>query len=415
VRRSALLLATLLAAAAAAPGQEPPPADDLFTPPDPFASEAPLETPPAGAAAASGGPSWFDPDAVRAGKAPEGVRLGPVELHGRANVTFSYTDGLEPIELLDHAELELSSLDLYAEWFPTAWLGFLAEGEFTRELEEDEHALEVEPELAVVELRPLSTDRLRLRAGLFPVPFGLERRFYAPPRNELVTRPAAFRQVFPGTWSDLGVMAWGKQPLPFWGGELELEVGLVRGLEGPGRRGDRQALEHDENHEPMIAGRGGWTVFDVDEEEGAPLRVALTIGASLVAGHWDDDRKRRLRYEGFDAALHVGPLSGRVEVIFSKVELEPPETSRRMRGLYVVAAWRHDFEDVQLLKQLHLAGRWDLIDDDSRVRDAHDVERFHVAVGWVPVERLLVKLEAGRARYLDERVWTTLVEVGYSF
>lgn len=416
MRRAPLLLVALVAAAASARGQEPGPADDLFTPPDPFASETPpVETPPTGAAPASGGPSWFDPDAVRAGKAPEGLRLGPVELHGRANVTFSYSDGLEPIELLDHAELELSSADLYAEWFPTTWLGFLAEGELTRELEEDERKLEVEPELAIVELRPLRTDRLRVRAGLFPVPFGVERRFYAPPRNELITRPAAFRQVFPGTWSDVGVMVWGRQPLPAWGGELELEVGLVRGLEGPGARGDRQAFERDENHEPMVAGRAGWTLFDVGPDDGAPLRVALTVGASLVAGHWDDDARRRLRYEGFDAALTVGPLTGRVEVVLSKVELDPPEGSKRMRGLYVVAAWRHEFEDVQGLKELHVAGRWDLIDGDSRVRDARDVERFHIGVGWVPAERFLVKVEAGRARYLDERVWTTLAEVGFAF
>ena len=210
-------------------------------------------------------------------------------------------------------------------------------------------------------------------------------------------------------------MVWGKQPLPFWGGELELEVGLVRGLEGPGARGDRQAVERDENDEPMLAGRAGWTLFDVREEDGAPLRVALTVGASLVAGHWDDDGRRRLRYEGFDAALSVGPITGRVEVIFSKIELDAPEDSRRLRGLYVVAAWKHEFEDVQWMDQLHLAARWDLIDGDLDVRDARNVERFHLAVGWVPVERVMVKLEAGRARYLDERVWTSLVEVGFAF
>lgn len=390
--------------------------DELFGAPDPFATpEAP---PPAAPGAGGGAPPWFDPDAVRT-RGPSGLVFGPLTLHGRANVTGSYSRGLEPVELLDHAELELSSADLYAELAPLPWLALLGEVEVTSDLEADERELEVEPELLVVELRPLSDERLRLRAGLFPVPFGLERRHYAPPRNELVTRPAPFRALFPGTWSDLGVVAWGRLPLPLAGGELEAEVGLVRGLEGPGRRGDRQELERDENHEPMLAGRVGWTLVDLRPEDGAPLRVQLTLGASVVAGHWDDDATRRLRFEGWDVSMKIGPLSARAELVRAAVEaddeLDPAARGRRARGLYVLACWRHEFADAPGLEALWLAGRWDVVDDDRRVRDAGDLERWHLGLGWVPLEGLTVKLEGSRARWLDERVWTALLEVGYAF
>jgi hypothetical protein len=376
------LLALLLACPAAA--QEVAPVDsDLFAALDPFA-----EPPPAATS------SVFDPDAAR--PRGRGVELGPVTLHGRANVTGAYFDGTEPVERLDHAELELSSADLYAEWTPCAWFALLGEVELASELEDDERALEVEPELLVAEVRPLGDERLRLRAGLFPVPFGLERRFYAPPRNELVTRPAAFRALFPGTWSDLGVMAWGTLPT-FAGGEVELEAGLVRGLEGPGARGDRHApLERDENHEPMLCGRTGWTALDVD----APLRLSVGVGASLVAGHHDDDARERLRYEGYDATLRVGPFTARFELVLREVEGQRPA-----RGWYGVVAWRQRFA-LPWLEEAHVAARWDRVEE---------LERWHAALGWVPLEGLQVKLEVARARLDDDRVWSALLEVGYAF
>ncbi len=417
-----LVVASACAAGAqdVAPVASPVAGPDLFAPEDPFAAPpgtgpAPATTtgPARVAPSPSGAPPWFDPDAVRTGTRP-GLWLGPIELHGRANLTFSYSDGLEPVERLDHSELELSSLDLYAAWHPWAWLGFLGEVELESDLEGEAREVEVEPELAVVEVRPLSDDRVRIRAGLFPVPFGLERRYYAPPRNELGTRPAAFRVLFPGTWSDLGVMAWGHLPVGPLGSDVELEVGLVRGLEGPGGREDRQTLEEDENHEPMVAGRLGATLFDLRPEDGAPLRLALGLGASLLAGHWDDDGQRRLRYEGFDATARVGPLVVRVEVLLGQVELDPPGRRRRLSGVYVQAALRHRF-GLSLLEEGWLAGRWDLVDDDLDARTSGDVERVHLGVGWVPLEGLVVKLDGWRARSLDERVLSVLVEVGYSF
>lgn len=394
-----------------AAGAEP----DLFAPADPFAtSPGPADPAPGpGPEPARGGPPWFDPDAVRAGARP-GVWLGPIELHGRANLTYSYSDGEEPIERLEHSELHLSSLDLYAEWRPWAWLGFIGEVELESELEEDGHEQEVDPELVVVELRPLSDERLRIRAGLFQVPFGLERRYYAPPRNELGTRPAAFRVLFPGSWSDLGVMAWGRQPLGPLGSEVELEVGLIRGFEGPGGRDRRQELEEDDNHEPMVTGRLGATLFDVRPEAGAPLRMALGVGASLLAGHWDDAARRRLRYEGYDATARLGPLVVRFELLLGRIDLDPPGRRRRLAGHYLQAALRHRFA-LFLLDEGWLAGRWDVIDDDTDARTGGDVERFHLGAGWVPLEGLVVKLEGSRARSLDERVWTVLAEVGYSF
>lgn len=418
-RRVAL---ALLGAALAATAQEPdpfgaPPPDPFGAPaPDPFGGVAAVPSSSRGAASDAG----FDPSAVRAAARP-GVWLGPVELHGRINLTLSFTDDAERVELLDDTSLELSSADLYAQWFPCPWFGLLGELELESDLHDRERALEVEVELLVAEVRPLGDDRLRLRAGYFPAPFGVERRFYAPSRNVLANRPAAFRRVYPGDYNDWGVMAWWRQPLGAWGGELEVEAALLRGLEGPLGRADRPAFfERDDNHEPMFAGRVGLTLFDVAPADGGlagllglPLR--LTLGASLLFGHHDDAARARLRVLGFDAALTLGELSARVEVVLADLEADGPATrDRRAEGLYALLVWRRRFAR-PWLEEGFVALRYDVADPDARARDGHDVERWHVGLGWVPAEGWLVKLGFETSRQGAERPRTVFVEVGYSF
>lgn len=297
----------------------------------------------------------------------------------------------------------------------------MGEVELESDLHEDERPVEVEVELLVAELRPLGDDRLRIRAGYFPVPFGLERRHYAPARNELANRPAAFRRLYPGDYGDWGVALWAKQALP-WGGELELEAALVRGLEGPLGRKDRPSfLERDDNREPMFAGRLGWTPFALAPARGGPaallgLPLRLTLGASLLVGHHDDEASAMLRVLGFDAGVTVGELSARVEVVLSDVEAgrQGPARDIRGEGLYALLVWRRRF-GLPWLEEGYVALRYDLADPDVRVRDGHDVERWHLGLGWVPEPGWLVKLgfEAGHAG--AEKPRAVYFEVGYSF
>ena len=394
--------------------------DPFGSAPDPF-GVAPVASPADGAAPVTTSAATFDPDAVSLVHPAPGF-----ELHGRINLTLALVSDREPVERLEHASLELSSADLYAQWFPTAWFGLLGEVELERELEleEEERRLEAELELFVAELRPLSDERLRLRAGLFPIPFGLERRYYAPPRNELANRPAAFRRVFPGTTTDLGVAAWIRQPVGPVGTVLELELALVRGLQGPTQDDRPEPFDKDEDGEPTLVGRAGWTVVDLDPARKGehpfaaelPGSVRLTLGASGLVGNFGRGARRRLSYAGWDAELELGGLRVRFEAVLSRAE----GLGRRGRdliggGLYALVAY-HWRPDLLLLREAFVAYRYDLIDPDGGVRSELDLERHHWGVGWTPAEGLLFKagweLIKPRGRGSIRVIY---LELGYSF
>ena len=409
--RALLVFTALLpvAAHAQAPSDDPLPADA----PDPFAAPPDPDTEPE---APPPEPS-FDPEAVDlVGPAPG------FELHGRINLTAGYTDGEDPVELLKYGSLELSSLDLYAQWFPLAYLGGIAELELANELEDDDREWEVELELGVLEVRPLGDDRLRLRVGHMPVPFGLERRHYAPPRNALPTRPAAFRRLFPGTYSDTGAFLWWRDAVGPWGGGLELELGLTFGLQGPQRSDEPNFGDKDNNREPQVSGRLGWTLLELDPDaKGGPtatelpfaLRVA--VGASLLGGHYDDDAKRRFLFQGYDVQLELGGLRLRGELVFA--EFEPADgigPRQRGFGYYGQVAYHHRFERTGL-DEAFVVFRYGRLDPDQRRREPLDVERYHVGLGWIPYEGFLVKCSYEVVTGRDDPPDTVFFEVGYSF
>lgn len=394
--------------------------DPFGSAPDPF-GVAPVASPSAEVAPVVTAASAFDPDAVSLVHPAPGF-----ELHGRINLTLGLASEVEPVERIDRESLELSSADLYAQWFPAAWFGLLGEVELERELEldEDERATEVELELLVAELRPLSDDRLRLRAGFFPIPFGLERRYYAPPRNELADRPAAFRRVFPGSTTDLGAMVWVRQPVGPLGTILELELALVRGLQGPTLDDRPEPFEKDADGEPTLVGRAAWTVVDLDPTrrgehpfaEALPARVRLTLGASGLVGNFGRGARRRLSYAGWDAELELGGLRLRFEALFSRAEgLGRNGRDLLGAGLYALAAY-HWRPELTLLEEVFVAYRYDVIDPDDGVRSGLDLERHHWGVGWSPVEGLLFKAgyELTKPRGQGS-IRVVFLELGYSF
>ncbi|MEZ6187164.1 MAG: hypothetical protein R3F62_19405 [Planctomycetota bacterium] len=384
--------------------------DPLVDPPDPFADPAPVDSATAGAS--------FDLDAVDPlPPAP------PLEFHGRANGTLAITRQGESVELLEDNAFELSSVDLYLSYFPTRWIGALGEAELESDLGEGERKLEVEVELLVLELRPLLSDRLRIRFGREPVPFGLERRYYAPPRNELANRPAAFRRVFPGTYSDTGAYVWWTEPVGFLGGEVELELGISKGLTGPDREDRPKQFRKDTNSAPQYSGRLGWTVFDLDpQRKGAgpgeaalPTAIKLSLGGSFLTGEYDRDEKRRVTFWGADAELFVGGLRLRAEAIWSRVE--PLASGARMRegiGVYALAAYHWKLERF-LLEEVFVAFRYGKADRDERTREVLDVERYHVGVGWIPYPGVLFKAGYEWAHGPGDPGRVIYLELGYSF
>jgi len=398
------------------PFADPP--DPFADPPDPFADPPdPFDTAPVDSATQAP-VTTFDPQAVDPLPPPAGF-----EIHGRANGTLAITREDESVELLEDSAWDLSSVDLYLSWFPTRWFGMLGEAELQSDVGEGERRIEFEVELLALELRPLSDKRVILRLGRQPVPFGLERRYYAPPRNELANRPAVFRRVFPGTYSDTGAFLWLRQPVGTWGSELELELGITKGLTGPDRDDRPKAFRKDNNDAPEYSGRAAWTLFDLDPgrkgaspgEAALPTTIKLTVGASILLGVYDRDVRRRIRFYGVDGELWVGGLRVRGEAVWSDVEsLVPNARARRGFGTYVLAAY-HLYPELFLLDEVFFAFRYGRADRDQRTQEPLDVERYHAGLGWIPHEGFLFKagLEWSKGRGDPGRV--IYLELGFSF
>ena len=148
----------------------------------------------------------------------------PFELHGRIDLTLSYVDPDDPAEGLRRGlDWEGSSASLFAIWHFADELRAILEvdAESEGEADIDILALELEP------LRELP----RIRIGFNYVPFGRERFNYAPPNNEFINRPLAFRQVYPGSYGDFGLFLDGLLETP-WLPTLRYEYGVFFGLSG---------------------------------------------------------------------------------------------------------------------------------------------------------------------------------------
>ena len=355
----------------------------------------------------------FEPDAVRERLPPPGF-----EVHGRASLALVLPEKFEPIERLRGLSPALSSVDLYLQWFPLHWFGAVGEVEGEVDLGEEEREIEPELELLALELRPLSDERIRLRVGFAPVPFGLERRSYAPPRNLFVNRPAPFRRLYPGTYADAGAFLWIKQPLwEAWGAGLELETALTRGLTGEGRDGRPEPLDHDVNGEPQFSARLALTLLDVDPSRPGPETLSfplrLTLGGSFLWGNYDSEAQRELRFLGFDAELVLYGFEARVEYIERK--LERSGRTARGRGLYAIAAYRWK-PGWSLLEEAYLAFRYGVLDPDDDLGESFDLERYHLGLGWSPFRGVLAKLggelSVSEAGVREHALYT---ELGFSF
>ena len=376
--------------------------------PDPFAAPSPA---PLVSASPPGAPGF-----AAAAVDPRGDPPG-FEVHGRGNLSGAFTRSGESVELLEGDSLNLSSVDVYLQWFPVHWFGAMVEGELDSELDDRERRVEPELELAIFELRPLGDPRVRLRLGHAPVPFGLERRYYAPPRNELINRPAAFRRVYPGTYSDVGAFLWIDWPLRLGGARAELELALTKGLDGPARADKPDPFRKDRDGVPQLSGRVALTLFEVTPTPGLGVAfpARLTLGASLLAGQYDAPSHRRIRFYGLDAELQLGGLRVRAEGIWSEIEREQAGVSaQRGIGVYALVAY-HWYPEVFLIEELYLALRYGRADADQALREDDDVETYHLGGGWSPYRGVLAKagFQVGHGARKTERV--AFLELGYSF
>jgi hypothetical protein len=168
-------------------------------------------------------------------------------------------------------------------------------------------------------------------------------------------------------------------------------------------------------------GRVGWTLLEGDPaaKDAAgllselPFRMRLTLGASLLFGHYDDDARRRVLMHGFDAELELGGFRARVEYVARWFEVDQgPDLNGD--GFYALLAYHHTF-GVTFLEEGYVAFRYGRADPDRRIDDTLDVERYHLGLGWIPYEGFLVKLGVEYAEAPGLYATTVFLEVGYAF
>lgn len=338
----------------------------------------------------------------------------PFEVHGRIDVSLQVTDPNDPVENQDKIDTSLSEISLNLLYYPTKWLTLQTEIEL-----ESEGELEFDQLHATVKL---GQNLPSLRGGIHYVPFGLERYYYAPPRNPFVNRPLAFRLIFPGTYPDLGFFVFGELK-PSFLPKIQYDFSAVLGLQGPDREGRREVeLRNinnfeDNNKDWQYSGRVSTILYEnVDD----PSRMALLFefGASFLTGIYDDDDRRRLSLLGVDVRARISDFYFLLEHVRGKVELVDPARTQERNGTYLWLMYKPVFNR-PWLESIHLAARYGVIDPDERFRDGFDLERYSFVAAWEPYPNLRLKLQYEQTRERVEALRrqrrSVLVQLAFNF
>lgn len=308
----------------------------------------------------------------------------PWEIHGRIDLTLAFSEGTNAVDGFHQADVLPLNPGLNVNY---RFLRIFSAG---AEVEWD--GLEDEVELDRAFLGMEIDSHLRIRVGRDIVPFGIERHAYSPAFNPLVDRPAAFRAVFPGTFSDYGLFAGGVYKHPD-GWQVGYEAALSRGLvdefdgEGVTERMD------DPNESPQFSGRLSFSPTET-----------LTVGASYLVGNYDDANDQQLDFSGVDASYEFYGLRLRGEWVAGGVERPSAEGSDFHRHGWYLQALRRWELPWKIPRALETVFRFDEIDADSSVRDRLDLQRYSVGLNVEILEnrlRLKTQLEWTDERYDD--------------
>lgn len=318
----------------------------------------------------------------------------PLQFHGRVDLAFvHFGDSRNVDEFRRNQTLPISS-GLFLEYRFSDRISVVTEIEYEgreEELEVDQAALRID----IVE------DLLTLRLGRYYFPFGLERLYYAPNRNTLVDRPAAFRQVYPGTYVDNGIFAGGKY-VHHTNWALGYDGAITQGLRGFDREDLPTTLE-DNNDAPQVGGR---VYFEP--------RPELSFGVSYTLGYWNDTGSQRIEFFGADVSLEVGEVAVRAEYVGGGVDGTEEFGSFFRQGWYVHVEREFEFHR-PLLHALVPVFRMDWIDANNDVSDILDVTRYAFGLATFFREDLQLKAEyslndeRGRADIGNDGFLTQLV------
>jgi hypothetical protein len=178
----------------------------------------------------------------------------------------------------------------------------------------------------------------RILAGKFIIPFGRFNKDLHPSWiNKMTDRPHGFRDIFPQTYSDVGLWLTGAFPLSAAGGSrLTYDIFGVNGLmgeDGGGIRGfrgnDRERQTNGRDKNKAVGGRLGL--------EFGPQ--GFDIGASVYTGNYSDDNDvdLNLTFFGADAAWRKSGFEIRAE--FVTADQKATAEDLRKTGGYAQAAY----------------------------------------------------------------------------
>ena len=188
---------------------------------------------------------------------------------------------------------------------------------------------------------------VRVAAGKFIVPFGRFNKDLHPTWiNKMPDRPHGFKDVFPQTYSDVGVWVSGGAPVGLDGTRVVFDAFAVNGLMGDDGSGIRGMRGND---------RDKFSAGGRDDNKAFGGRVGLElpqqgfdVGGSVYYGNYLDDPTTSLTLLmlGADAAFRSGGFEIRAEGVLAEQEATPGSITKKGGYAQIAYLFPQSFEPV---------------------------------------------------------------------
>ncbi|MCJ7587267.1 MAG: porin [Candidatus Aminicenantes bacterium] len=167
-------------------------------------------------------------------------------------------------------------------------------------------------------LRLALSEKIRVRAGLFLVPFGVYNTSNRPYEQALARVPLIVEEAYPRSWRDIGICVEGKFSF------LDFAVYAGNGLGEGNRLKDGQQFR-DRNADKGVGGRAG-------------IRIdAFEFGYSLYRGKVDDRNRRKLILQAGDASWKTNDFQILAEYIQAWLDSPSPFGRAKCQGYHIQA------------------------------------------------------------------------------
>lgn len=237
-------------------------------------------------------------------------------------------------------------------------------------------------ELDRVELFWQIAESATVYMGRFYAPFGIERKYWYPSLNPLISRPMLSQVITLANWYSVGVGINGTIPLGTT--TFNYDAALANGLTSPLRdvlHPGNVSLSpmRDNNADKALTGRIGFSPFQY-----------LELGASFYTGKYDADERYRISFLGSDVDLEFRNLSLRGEYVWSPVETA--QGDHRRSGFYLQIAYQL-LKEHKYLNYLGLTARYDTLDLDRDDTNNEDLNRLTLGLNISPYPHFLFKID----------------------